>query len=39
MTRLLIALCALLILGGCGAYSPAACHTAGEDYTAADACH
>jgi hypothetical protein len=37
MTRLIIAFCALLILGGC-AYGPAACHTAGEDYTAADAC-
>jgi hypothetical protein len=38
MTRLLIAVCALLIVGGC-AYSPVSCHTAGEDYTAADACH
>jgi hypothetical protein len=35
--RLPIAILFALILGGC-AYVPASCHTAGEDYTATDAC-
>lgn len=35
--RLLIAAFAALILTAC-AYAPPACHTGGEDYTAADAC-
>ena len=36
--RLMIVLLAALVLGGC-AYGSAPCHTAGEDYTAGDACH
>jgi hypothetical protein len=36
--RLLIAAIALVLVAGC-AYAPPTCHTAGEDYTAADACH
>jgi hypothetical protein len=28
----------LVALAGC-AYTPPLCHSAGEDYTAADACH
>lgn len=35
--RLLIGFLVALILGGC-AFVPPSCHTAGEDYTAADAC-
>ena len=35
--RLLIATITLVLAAGC-AYGPPACHTAGEDYTAADAC-
>lgn len=35
--RRLIAAITLVLVAGC-AYAPPACHTAGEDYTAADAC-
>ena len=38
MSRFLAAAFVLLVLAGCSQV-PASCHTAGEDYTAPDACH